>query len=259
MGLHICYDLRLPGDTTDEDAVRLLEGLRVHALTLGVASTTPVSRLTGGDVSLDHDRWERWSVPWLLHVVSRGIREERDGAALPMDEPDRLAVAGFLMHPGEGSEAAAFGVVRPCLAEPPANAERTDEWQNWFWHSCCKTQYASTVSDEHLLHCHRSVVRMLEEAQRIGFGVTVRDETHYWETRSTERLLLEVRNMNRVVARIAGAFHDAVSPQQRVEGAIFEHPDFERLETERPETERPETERLDRGTDGDPIRPQGAR
>ena len=233
MGLHICYELRLPGKSTDEDAVRLLEALRLHALTLGVASTSPVSRLTGGDLSLDHDRWERWSVPWLLHVSSRGIREERDGAAGATDEPDRLAVAGFLMHPGRGSESAAFGLVRPCLAEPAANAERADEWQNWFWHYCCKTQYASAVSDEHLLHCHLSVVRMLEEAHRIGFGVTVRDETHYWETRSTERLLLEVRNMNRVVARFAGALHDTVSPHHRAEGAIFEHPDFERLETER--------------------------
>lgn len=248
MGLHICYELRLPGATTDDTAVRLLEGLRAYVLTLDVASTSPVSRLTGGDLSVHHDRWERWSVPWLLHVVSRGMREERDGAAGAMDDPDRLAVAGFLMHPGRGSEAAAFGLVRPCPVPPAANADLTDEWQNWFWHYCCKTQYASAVSDEHLLRCHGSVVRVLEEAQRIGFGVTVRDETHYWETRSTERLLLEVRNMNRIVARIAGAFHDAASPDHRAEGAIFEHPDFERLETEP----------LDRGTDDDPIRPQDA-
>ena len=59
MGLHICYELRLPGETTDEDAVRLLEAFRVHALTLGVASTSPVSRLTAlHDAVSPHHRAE---------------------------------------------------------------------------------------------------------------------------------------------------------------------------------------------------------
>lgn len=232
MGLHICYDITLPGTTTDDDVVRLLEDLRRYALTLAVAETSPVARLTGGDLTSHHDRWERWSVPWLLHTFTHGMRKERDGAVGSIEDSDRLAVAGFLMHPGARSEAAMFGVVRPLVTRRPANAERPEYWQHWFWHYCCKTQYASAVSDDHLVHCHLSVVRMLEEAERIGFGITVRDETHYWETRSIERLLLEVRDMNRIVARIAGKLSDAVSPALRAEGAIFEHPDFERLESE---------------------------
>ena len=39
--------------------------------------------------------------------------------------------------------------------------------------------------------------------------------------------------MNRLVARFAGAFHDA-APDVHAEAPIFEHPDFERLETEPP-------------------------
>ena len=39
--------------------------------------------------------------------------------------------------------------------------------------------------------------------------------------------------MNRIVARIAGAMHDAAGEGVRTEGAIFDHPEFERLESER--------------------------
>ena len=125
-----------------------------------------------------------------------------------------------------------FRLIRPSLSQAPDDPDYVDDPQNWFWHYCCKTQYASVVSDEHLLECHLSVVRMLEEAQRLGFDVIVRDETHYWETRSTEQLLLEVGRINRIVARIAGAFHDAMPAELRAEGAIFEHREFERLEME---------------------------
>jgi hypothetical protein len=42
--------------------------------------------------------------------------------------------------------------------------------------------------------------------------------------------------MNRLVARIAGAFvdrtRDSGGDSRRVQGAIFENPDFERLETD---------------------------
>ena len=70
---------------------------------------------------------------------------------------------------------------------------------------------ATAVADRvRLLHCHTTLVALLEEAIRLGFDVTVRDETHYWETRDTNVLLAEVREMNRVVAQFAGALHDAV-------------------------------------------------
>jgi hypothetical protein len=90
------------------------------------------------------------------------------------------------------------------------------------------------VSDEHLIHCHTTLVALLEEAIRLGFDVTVRDETHYWETRDTNVLLAEVAEMNRIVARIAGAMHDAVGDGGRMEGAIFKHREFEVLETKPP-------------------------
>lgn len=243
MGLTIHYELRLAGETTEQHALRMLERLNAYALTLGVDLTTPVLHLTGAD--LDDDCMEHGSVPWLLHLFCAGVRHQRDGDAGRITEPHRLAAAGFVISIGEGSEPASFGLVRPLVTQRPANAHRTDEWQEWFWQCFCKTQYASAVSDEHFVRCHRTVIQMLDEAQRIGFGVTVHDEGLYWETRSTERLLDEVHKMNRIVAHFAGALHDAISAEHHIEGAIFEHPDFERLETEP----------LDHTTDDDPTPP----
>jgi len=137
---------------------------------------------------------------------------------------------GFAVHPGRYCEGATFG-----LAWVPPEDEDGNRLHNepyvWHWHAGCKTQYASVVSDEYLIHCHKTLVALLEEAIRLGFDVTVRDETHYWETRDTNVLLAEVREMNRIVARIAGALHDVVGERARAEGAIFEHPEFEVLET----------------------------
>jgi hypothetical protein len=230
MGLTIHYELRLAGGTTEEVALQMLERLRSYADTLGVAVVTPVLHLAGAQ--LDDDCLEHGSVEWLLHIFTDGVRRSRDGVTGEIAEPHRLVTAGFVMSIGEGAEAGSFGLVRPLLTQQPTNVEPSDAWKDWSWHCFCKTQYASAVSDEHFVQCHLRVIRMLDEAQRIGFGVTVHDEGSYWETRSTRRLLFELQKMNRIVAHFAGALYDAISPEHSVEAAIFEHPDFERLETE---------------------------
>ena len=74
------------------------------------------------------------------------------------------------------------------------------------------------------------MVAILDAAVRIGFDVTVRDETGYWQSRSTEMLLSAVRKMNQLVARFAGAMSDAIGERHDVRAPIFEHPTFERLE-----------------------------
>jgi hypothetical protein len=231
MGLHICFELRLPHTTSDGEALRLLEQLRAYAGTLDLDHVSDMCRLHGHDLLAECED-DKFSVAWTIRVRARGTREERDGSTQTIEEPDRVAAAGFLVNPGRGCESAIFGLVRPFLTAPDARAERAEEASNWFWHSCCKTQYASAVSDEHLVRCHLAVVRILEEAARLGIGITVRDETGYWTTRSTDQLIAEVRNMNRIVARFAGAFHDKLSSSLSLQSPVFEHPDFERLESE---------------------------
>jgi hypothetical protein len=238
MGLTIHYELRLPGNTADATAVHHLQRLHDYAVTLGSKVVCPVFFFNGAQLSLPDEEWKPGTVAWLFHVGTDVIRTFRDGVVNVIDDIDDkylLAAAGFLVYPGEGSESATFGLVRPLLTEPPENLEdhrNTDDWKHWYWQSFCKTQYASTVSEEHFLFCHHTVISLLDEARRIGFEVTVHDEGQYWETRDAELLLSEVRRSNVLIARFAGALHDAIGSEHSVEAEIFSHPEFEHLEME---------------------------
>lgn len=235
MGLTIHYELRLPGETSDAAAVDHLQRLHDYAATLGAKAIVPVLTFSGAQLSAPGRDWESGTVEWLIHVFTEVMRMYRDGAVEDIEDKERLAAASFLVYPGEGSESATFGLVRPLLTEPPQDLEHVEnagDWKLWYWQSFCKTQYASTISEEHLLFCHRMVVSVLDEAKRVGFDVTVHDEGQYWETRDAELLLSEVRNSNRIIAHLAGALHDAISPEHSVKAEIFAHPDFEHLEME---------------------------
>lgn len=107
----------------------------------------------------------------------------------------------------------------------------------WFWHQVCKTQYASLVNDDHLVFCHTTLVVLLDYAIESGWDVIVRDEGHYSETRDPGRLVQEVRHMNRIVARIAGALSDRLESVGQPLAPIFDHPEFEHLEIEKPQAE----------------------
>ncbi len=228
MGLHLCYELALPRETAATavaERVRLLYGV---ATRLRFAKVSPLVQVTDGEPLGDVNVFD-CSLEDFFRLCARGCLDPRDEQT--GKRADRLPDAvGFAVHPGQYCEAATFG-----LAWVPPEDEEGDRLHGepyvWHWHSVCKTQYASVVSDEHLIHCHTTLVALLEEAIRLGFDVTVRDETHYWETRDTNVLVAEVREMNRIVARIAGALHDAIGDQARAEGAIFDHPEFEVLET----------------------------
>ena len=155
------------------------------------------------------------------------------GERLGLDEDVRVDVPaglpttaiGFAVAPGSGSEPAAFGLARLDGDTP----------SRWSWWCCCKTQYASSLGDEHLIKCHTAVISLLDAAKQIGFECDVRDETGYFDSRDTNELLSRVADMNRIVARFAGAFSDAFTKAggdaRQVQGEIFRHPDFERLET----------------------------
>jgi hypothetical protein len=170
----------------------------------------------------------------VVDVAARSVRDELYRRQIGIadedpivDAPSGFAVLaiGFGVAPGPGSEPAAFGLA---TVRPPGAAA-------WSWHYCCKTQYASLHGDENLLRCHGSLIAVLDAAPELGFAVTVRDETGFWDSRNERELLTRVTDMNRIVARLAGAFvdraRDAGADSRQVQGEIFAHPDFERLET----------------------------
>ncbi|HJR34248.1 MAG TPA: hypothetical protein VJ817_04820 [Gemmatimonadales bacterium] len=74
---------------------------------------------------------------------------------------------------------------------------------------------------------------MLDSARELGIEVTVRDETGYDQHRDEQRLLHNVHEANRVIAKIVGRLADALdSPGAKAVAPIFEHPRFEHLEGE---------------------------
>jgi len=207
MGLHLNYELRLPENTSVERIAQVLYALRAFALTQPFAEVTAV---------VSSDAPDDWMVFWASLIA------EPHGLDSPTLIGDPDTAHGFLVNAGEGCETATFGFL--------LRADATAEHREWFWHCGCKTQYAAVVSDEHLVACHTSLVAVLDHAISLGVDVTVRDETHYWETRDAQRLIEEVRAMNRIVAAIAGKLGDAVGGAHTVQAPICEHPDFERLE-----------------------------
>ena len=228
MGLHLCYELSVPRETpVDEVAERVRQLYRV-AVTHPFDKVGPLVRTTAGETlgdATDADsslsNWFRFSAMCRL-----GHRDAATGARTQL-LPNAF---GFVVQPGDWCEAATFGLAWVSPEDEDGNRMH-GEPEVWHWHAVCKTQYASNVGHAHLIRCHTSLVSLLDRAPDLGFDVTVRDETHFWETRDTEVLLAEVREMNRIVARIAGAFHDAVGNHAHVGGAIFKHPEFEELET----------------------------
>ena len=250
MGLHLCYELSLPAATTRAETRAAMEQLRARALELPFDEVSALverdARALAAPSPLRGLRFER--IEDVVDVSARLVRDalyqnlleeaERDVSGvdtdpgsirLPITPPDDLQVAaiGFAIDPGRGSEPASFGLVR--LDGPPWNTR-------WWWHWCCKTQYASVVSNEHLIRCHTGLVSVLDAAAGLGCGIEVRDEAGYWSTRDETQLVANVAEMNRMVAGFAGAFTDAVrdagGDSRVVGGAIFAHPDFERLETD---------------------------
>jgi hypothetical protein len=241
---HLCYELHLPCESTDADAEALVAALRDCALGLPFDAVSTVVRLDEHTMSgpspirgLTYDGLEdvaHHSALWARHELYRrrmGIPDEDEYTRV--DTPPDLPVLayGFAVAPGRGSEPASFGLSRLTDGQP----------SQWWWHRCCKTQYASNLGDEHLLRCHGSLVSLLDAAIELGFEVVVRDETGFWESRDPRTLIDAVAEMNRIVARFAGTFVDAVrdagGDSRQVGGAIFEHPEFERLES--PARDRP--------------------
>jgi hypothetical protein len=220
MGLHLNFELRLRAGTLDDEVRSKLVALREYATTVPLRRVGPVVAT----------RPERWGVPEhdtqrALELLASLIAEPWEDELVPLTG-DRESAIGFLVDPGQGSETAIFGLF-----------ERSDGVgvaRDWWWWCACKTQYASTVSDAHLVTCHSALVAVLDRAIAIGFEVTVHDETGYWEHRDPAKLISEVTAMNRIIAGFAGQLSDALTRQdgrpRLVEAPIFEHPRFERLE-----------------------------
>ncbi len=230
MGLTIHYQLHSDADTGKE-ARRLVEELRKRACDLPFAEVGEVVEMKGDASHFDaHDR--DYPHRWLL--IQAGQYVERDGVHYGVKPKHVIA---FSADPGDGCEQANFGL---CLYPAVLNIQdpRTGRprrlrtgLKGWCWSSFCKTQYASSPAAggvPNFLHCHLSVIRMLDHAKQLGILANVSDEGDYWEKRDVKALVQEVGEWNEGMAGLVGQMKDLFGGN--LAAPITEFPDFEHLE-----------------------------
>ena len=167
MGLTIHY--RLQCDTRDDAKVRrLVEELRKRALDLPFAEVGEVAELDGDRCDL---RTYEGNDPLRWLAVQAGQLVEHDGT---YHRVQPTAIVAFTTWPGEGCEAANFGLAvypKVLYLRDPIKRQTTKletGLKGWCWGSFCKTEYASQHGIDHFLRCHLCVVRMLDHAKQLG-------------------------------------------------------------------------------------------
>ena len=239
MGLSLCYRLILPGHTSVDDVRAKLTALKEFATTAGFEKVLGPSEYTAEELAERNDR------DFVRIVASTLCGDPPDFYGTKPGESCALA---FAVAPGDECEPATFGFIAPGSRIEAISPDDDLHPGDWFWSACCKTQYASLISDDHLIRCHVGLVRVLEHASSLGIRVAVEDETGYWKHRSTDTLVNVVRDMNRLIARLAGEMDRRLGEEHRVDAPIFGHPEFEHLEME-------ELEFLDQADGMDPRAP----
>ncbi len=242
MGLTIHYQLATTGD--EAHARRLVQQLQQAALDLPFQYVGEVVEFRGDECDFkrraddDPHRWlliqARTSIALPVTAAERRRGVRRDIDVLPVH------VIAFETEPGDGSEAANFGLcLFPVEVPHPRFGKVQTKLDGWSWHSFSKTHYASDPRCGGLpnfLRCHLGVVALLDEAQRLGCLAKVSDEGEFWETRSLERLTKEIGEQSAVLASVfgdlKGALGQAPGGAGAVEAPIAGYPNFEHLEAE---------------------------
>lgn len=226
MGLTLHYSFRSTARSVDQ-ARKLVERMRKRAMELPFQQVSDVAELSGEACDCDREGVDPGD-RWLLIQASRYI-EHRGGHVTVA--PTHLIA--FVTCPGEGSEAANFGLCRYPAAVPVSRGKATlrTKLSGWSWQSFCKTQYASNPRHggaENFLHCHLTIIRMLDFAKELGILESVTDEGHFWENRDEQALAQEVSRWNTMIAGFAGQLKDAMG--DGVVSEIAKFPNFEHLE-----------------------------
>lgn len=135
-------------------------------------------------------------------------------------------IVGFDTLPGEGCETAAFGL---------STHSELSAANDWMWTGFCKTQYASNPEYggiNNFLKCHLMLVKMLDEAQKLGITCEVSDESGYWDNRNIEELVAIIDKHNVLLAAFTGKLKDDFNKLgiDSTHSPIFDYPNFEHLE-----------------------------
>ncbi len=249
MGLTIHYSLSLPAKTTVPDVRQKLGTLRQHCLDLPFQEVGELLEFRG-ETECNFDLRDREDpLRWFLCQADTTVhyKYDRTGKPVPVQGwqdgsygravlPEHIV--GFSTYPGNGCEEANVGLSRfPRTVIVGNNRTGKDhrlpieDGGGWKWHSFCKTQYANEHRLENFLQCHLSVIAMLDVAKRIGFDVTVNDESDYFEKRVVHGLVKAIGEWDQLIAGFGGVLKDAAeSAGMKLEAPIFDRKDFEQLE-----------------------------
>ena len=211
MGLTIHWELEFQG--TVEEAREKVEMMHDIASVMPFAEVKDIVYLKGDEcdyLKVGRDHPHRW-----LLIQSRKSVEIEPGKR--WRDVSATEIIAFATWPREGCEEANFGLCR------------YEGFDGWFWHSFCKTQYASEVSTEHFVKCHLLVVGLLDYAKKIGLVKDVSDEGGYWEKRDAKALAETVGEWNEMIAGLAGRLQRAFG-KENLEAPILDYQNFEHLE-----------------------------
>ena len=261
MGLTVYYNLGLP-DADAHAARRFLLTLREAAVELGFAYVDPL-READPPGGVFGEGFEAVTEPEAVEGFLRfaGIMQPHP---VEDEESERVVSVPAIRHAlefsvrDEGTETAVIGLARLAShvsedwrGEPVDHA--TGLGAGYHGGSFCKTQYAGLPRHggaEHFLAAHRRLIALLDEAQKLGAEVDVRDDSGYAEHRDAERLSETLDEHNQTVAAVVGGLTDAMVDagvdKETIHAPITRHPGFEHLEADG-------VKRLgERGAEGEP-------
>lgn len=227
MGLTIHWTVELSHPAPGTEVAARMAAWRKACLDLPFELVTELVHFDEAEIGRildDKDAAERW------FVVQAGAycpADPNDPEASPA-LVDPLEIVGFTAFPGEECEPMNCLLARyPEVADVNGRSVRPGV-TGWRGSAFTKTQYASTVSAEHFLRCHRTVVAALDAAKALGLLGSVLDESEYWHHRDDARLLATVQDWNAKLAGFVGALETVTG--EETPAPIKRHPEFERLE-----------------------------
>jgi len=212
--------------------VRLVKALRGFAGTQPFDSVSRIYAWHELDGGVEPD-WLRLH-QWLVTCPKAGDGDDDSANSYTWARPRHVVMFTAI---GRGSETAAFGLARypETVTADDGTVVPTGAGDGYDWRNFCKTQYASLPrygGFDHFLRIHGGIVAVLDEAERLGMSVDVRDDGKFWDHRDAGLLRAEVDRWNGLVAVVAGklkdklgeaGIHDIIAP-------ITDDPLFEHLE-----------------------------
>lgn len=251
MGLTIHYGLKLDSDKTIVEAKKIVESLRNKCLDMPFKEVGELQIVNGKNCDWRNlkDSPTKWMLIQSCQSVTYtdgygGVKQNHftDGWHYTKSVSPKSIIA-FSAWPGEGCEEANIGV---CIYPKTIKVKSTYTDRNYVlrvpnsdslsWNSFCKTQYASNPEYggvTNFLHCHLLIVKMLDEAKKIGFDIECNDEGEYYEKRDLEALVKEIGEHNEFIAAFGGNLKDLLSESGiKLESSIQKYPNFEHLEAD---------------------------